>query len=131
MSLPIAVTAGRAAAEKMMADTCTITRSAPAFTDPVTGRQAHNVTTLYSGKCRIKQQSQGDVRTTDAGEADHLMLRLELQLPMSATGFRVTDEVVINTSQLDPDLAGRKFRIRVLDHKTHAVMRRMGIEEVT
>lgn len=122
--------AGRRAAARLMVDTCTITRVTGATTDPDTGVVTDTTTTVYSGACRI-QAAPAASREVQPGEATRLMTRLELQLPMDATGVASDDVVTIDSSALDGDLVGRAFVARGLSHKTHAVMRRLEIEEVT
>lgn len=125
-----AVARGRAAAESLMVDTCTIRRRSAPVTSTVDASVSFTFTTIYSGKCRFQQQG-ADARTEDAGEAYLRLLRLEVQLPMSATGFQALDEVTCDTSVHDPDLPGRVFLVRDLAHKTHATSRRIRVEERT
>lgn len=131
MSRELALARGRELAEAGMVDACTITRQTITGTDPDTGAQTVNTVTVYTGKCEIQQHSPGAVRFTDAGEAHRLMQPVELKLPMSSTGFRPGDIVVIDSSVNDADLVGRRFRIRELARKSWATSRRLGIEEAT
>lgn len=121
---------GRAAAEALMVDTCTIRRKTGETTDPDTGVITPTLTTIYTGKCRIQQQS-GIARPADVGQANVFLSRLELQIPMAVTGVDSDDEAVIDTSVNDPDLVGRVFHVRELAHKTHATARRFQVDEVT
>lgn len=125
-----ALARGRAAAESLMVDTCTIRRRSAPVTSTVDGSVSWTLTTIYSGKCRFQQEA-ADARTEDAGEAYLRLLRVEVQLPMSVTGVAALDEVTCNTSALDPDLPGRVFTVRDLAHKTHATARRIRVEERT
>lgn len=125
-----ALARGRAAAEALMVDMCTIRRKTNPVTSTVDGSVTWTTTTVYSGKCRFQQQSV-DARTEDSGEAFVHLLRLDLQLPISVTGVQVLDEVTCDTSALDPDLPGRVFLVRDLAHKTHATARRVRVEERT
>ena len=113
-----------------MVDTCTVRRRTGTTTDPDTGVTTPTYSTVYAGKCRF-QQRQVSASPAEAGDAQVLMLRMELQLPMSAVGFRVDDEVTADTSVHDPDLPGRVFLVRDLAHKSHATARRLGITEST
>lgn len=122
---------GRAAALAGMVDGCTITRVTSVVTDPDTGVQTPTTATIYSGVCRVQQRTPGGVRPLDAGEAYLLMLRMEVQLPNSATGIAVGDTVTITASVNDADLVDREFRVRELAHKSEATARRIGVEEVT
>ena len=113
-----------------MVDSCTVRRKVGTTTDPDTGVITPTYDVLYAGKCRF-QQRQVSASPAEAGDAQVLMLRMELQLPMSAIGFRVGDEVTGDTSAHDPDLPGRVFLVRDLAHKSHATARRLGIVERT
>lgn len=130
MSAASLLARGRAAAERLMQDTCTIRRVTGSATDPDTGVITPTYATLYSGQCRV-QQSSGQATQQDAGQDYLLMLRLEVQVPMSVTGLRPADEVLLTASLLDPDLVGRTFLIRDLAHGTHKTARRVGVEERT
>lgn len=121
---------GRADAEALMVDTCTIRRKSAPVTSTVDASVSWTYTTIYAGKCRF-QMRDGDARTEDEGEAFVHLLRVEVQLPMAVAGLRVLDEVTCDTSTLDPDLPGRVLLIRDLAHKTHATARRVRTEERT
>jgi len=130
MSREEALTNGRAAAEEGMRDACVITRTTATSTDETTGVQHKVTTTVYSGQCRVQQHVPGGARPTRAGERYQAQLPLELQLPIAAVGIKTRDDVLI-TASLDPDLAGRRFKVRELAHKSEATSRRIGVEEAT
>ncbi|MEU4399777.1 DUF6093 family protein [Micromonospora orduensis] len=130
MSAAAVLVRGRAAAEALMVDACVIRRDAGTTYDPDTGYPTESTSEVYVGKCRVQQQS-ASAGDRDVGEAALLLLRLEVQLPMSVVGVRVDDVVEVTASVHDPDLPGRRFRVRELAHKTHATARRLGVEEVT
>lgn len=130
MSRASVLARGRAAAEAGMVDACTIRRSTGETTDPVSGVVTPTWQQLYAGKCRVQQKSI-QAEDEDAGEARLLMVRLEVQLPMSVTDLEPDDQVLITASESDPDLPGRVFTIADLFHKTHATARRIGVVERT
>jgi hypothetical protein len=113
-----------------MVDACTITRVGTRVTDTTTGEVTEPVSTLYTGQCRV-QQAQAQATEETVGEDHLLLLRLEVQLPMSVTGLEVGDLITITASAHDPDLPGRVFRIHDLAHKTHATARRVQCVEKT
>lgn len=121
---------GRAAAQRNMQDACVIKRRTGEVTDPASGVITPTHSTLYTGICRVQQRSVS-ASQADAGEAYALMLRLEIQLPMSVTGLRAEDEVTITASEHDVDLVNRVFLIRELAHGTHKTARRIGVQERT
>ena len=132
MSAASVLARGRRAAERLMVDTCTIRRVTGETTDPDSGDVTPTYSTLYQGKCRVQQSAQGaSASPQDAGEDYALMLRLEVQVPMSVVGIQTEDEITIDTSAHDPDLPGRVFLARDLAHKTHATARRVGVVERT
>lgn len=119
----------RAFALEGMVDTCTIQRKTGETTD-ADGVITPTYSTLYSGVCRVQQQ-QPYAERHDAGQAYLLLLRLEVQLPMTITGLEPDDILTIVTSVMDADLPGRVFVVRDLAHKTDASSRRIQCQEVT
>jgi hypothetical protein len=130
MSRASVLARGRVAAEAGMVDTCTIRRRTGTSTDRDTGATIPVYATQYTGKCRV-QQATAQAQQAEAGQDHLLLLRLEVQLPMSVTGLEVGDEVTIDTSAHDADLPGRVFTVRDLAHKTHATARRVQVIEKT
>lgn len=131
MSRDALLARAQAAAERGMVDTCTVRRVIGEVTERGTGvvTRTHLDPNPYAGPCRV-QQHQATADRQDAGEDQVLMLRLELQLPISVTGLQVADEVTITASR-DPDLVGRVFLIHDLAHKTDASSRRVQCVERT
>lgn len=131
MTAESATLAGREAAERLMIDACAITAPGEGGFDEDTGREtAGEPIEVYTGKCRIQRRSNVE-RRPEAGERSWTVESVELQLPMAVTGVEVGDTVTVTASVLDPDLAGRVFRVASLGHKTHATARRLHVEEVT
>jgi hypothetical protein len=119
----------QAAAEARRVDTCIIRRLTGEATSTASGVITPTYLTLYAGKCRL-QQAIAQARQHDVGEDYTLLVRFELQLPMSVTGLLVSDEVTVTASR-DADLVNRVFLIRDLFHKTDASARRVGVTERT
>jgi hypothetical protein len=131
MTRTTALARGAVIAEAAMVDACTIRRRTGASTDPVTGVSTPSYTTLYTGKCRIQQRAVQRAEQADVGQDYELLLRLQVQLPLTVTGLKVGDEVVMTAAGRDPDLVSRVFRIRDLAHKTDATSRRVHVLEKT
>jgi hypothetical protein len=133
MSRASVLARGQAAAELGMVDACTIRRrtddNGAAATDPATGQVTEAWTTVYTGKCRL-QQSLAQSAQHEPGEDHQLLVRFELQVPMTVTGVRVGDEITITASR-DADLVGRTLLVKDLMHKTDATARRLGVTERT
>lgn len=124
-----AILAGRAAAEALMIDTCTITRVTSETPDLQTGLITTETMVVYTGPCRIQQKGHLS-RPTTVAEAYLYQSPVELQLPMAVTAVRIRDDVTIDTSVLDPALAGQHYWVKEPAAKTHATSRRFGIESV-
>jgi hypothetical protein len=130
VSAQSATLAGRAAAERIMVDTCTITRVTGTSTDPDTGVITPTLTTIYTGKCRIKGLPVASAGRVDVGEASLVLAGYALQLPIAATGVLVDDQVQVIASVLDPGLPGRRFFVVSPAVGTHLTARRLQIREV-
>lgn len=130
MSLLRVLARGRLAAERTMTDTCVIEEPGA----PTTGTDATvtvNYTTVYAGKCRL-QQHDGVATIAESGEANLLMVRRILMLPVAASeGVRMGHRVTMTDCVADPDALGRTFYVRDEQAKSHATARRLGIEEAT
>lgn len=132
MSRAAVLARGRAAAEAGMVDACQIRRVTGRATDPFSGVETPTYLNpdVYAGKCRV-QQALAQAQQQDVGQDYLLLLRLEVQLPMTVVGLRVGDEITITASVSDPDLPGRVFLVRDLFHKTDATARRVQCTERT
>lgn len=134
--MPIAtlLARGRDAAERLMVDTCTITRPGPVVTNHLTGVVTPAApVTVYTGPCKVQTAGRSATgRRLDAGEVSVVVLRLELHLPVATSvGVQRGDVVAITTAVNDPDLTSRSFLVHDLSHKTHATARRLQMEEAT
>lgn len=132
MSATAALLRGRAKAESLMLDTCTITRVTGSSTNRETGVITPTTTTVYTGICKV-QHSQGVLGGSpkDIAEAGRLTTRLELHLPASVTGVRADDRATITAAALDAELVGRVFVVRSSPHKSFLTARRLEVEELT
>lgn len=130
MSRASVLAAGQAIALASMVDTCVIKRRGADTMDPFSGTSTTPLTTLYTGQCRV-QAARAEAFEHDAGQDFLLLLRLEVQLPVSVTGLEVADEITITAATHDPDLVGRVFRIHDLMHKTEPTARRVQVTERT
>lgn len=130
MSRETVLARGRAAALAGMTDTCTIRRPSGSSVDTFSGVETVTYDTLYTGPCRVKHAN-AMAEAHDVAEDHVLLLRLEIQLPISVTGLQVRDLVTITASSHDADLTGRNFVIRDLMHMTDATARRVQAVERT
>jgi hypothetical protein len=114
---------------QLMVDACTITRQTGETTG-AGGVITPTTSTLYTGKCRVQfKPMQGN--GADVGEAYLLLVRREVQLPMTVTGLLEGDRITITASALDPDLVGKVYVVRDVEAKTHLTSRRVTVLEVT
>jgi hypothetical protein len=119
----------QAFAEAGMVDHCVVDRVNGTSRDDFSGTVTDTYEVVYDGACRV-QQAGGQEEQYEAGQDYVLLQRLEVQVPMSATGFRVGDRVTLTASR-DADLVGRVAYIRDLAHKTDASARRFTVRERT
>ena len=98
-----AVTEGRALAEELMVDSCTIVASAgrPRF-DSVNGVHVPAAETpIYSGPCQVQMTDSLNAEQPQVGERQATLLRTIVKVPVTATGIRVGELVGINLADLD------------------------------
>lgn len=130
MGAESALLRGRAAAEALMVDACSISRGGVSTFNPATGAYDPGAgTTVYSGKCRL-QSGRTQAANPEAGGAVFTVERLELQLPFG-TVFMVGDVAAYTASPLNPALVGNKYRVTGLGEKTHGTSQRLTVEVVS
>jgi hypothetical protein len=131
MSASETVEAGREAAEELMVDAGEL--RGPDVKGPLnqsTGQYPITPGALkYSGKAKL-QTTDTIGNKGDAAERVVMTTRFELHLPMSAPAAAVDDVWTMTSSELDPELVGRRFRVASLVHKSFMTARRLAVEEV-
>lgn len=131
VSAESAVIQGRAAAEALMVDACTITRvtGPPGELDPDTGiRDPAPTATVYSGKCRV-QTYEPQESTPDSGAHAYTVQRYAIHVPVGANA-QVDDDITVTAAVMDPGLVGRRYVVTALLHKTFATANRLAVEEI-
>ena len=118
----------RAAAVSLMLDTCTVQAVTGVTTDPLTGVDVPTYSTLYTGRCRV-QTFQPQESNPEVGGATLTVQRYSVHVPVGAFVPAIGQVVTITAAALDPNLAGRAFRVVALLHKTAATAYRLGVEE--
>lgn len=131
LDIAAALEDGRAAAEERMVDTCTVRRPIGETTHPDTGAVTTAYETLLTDqKCEVQSRGYwGESR--DVGQANLIVLVLEVKFPISVLGLNVEDEITMTAAVHEPDLVGRVFRLKDLSHKSYATARRVLCREVT
>jgi hypothetical protein len=118
---------GRRQAEVLMTSVCVITREG----DPVQnddGSITPTVTTVYSGKCRLKWQLTMRIPQVNAEGQQLALQHPTLSLPMSVTGVRKGDLVTMGADDLDPDMAGLVLRVAGPFASSQVTARRFSCE---
>lgn len=131
MSAADAIQAGREAAEELFVDTGELRGpDVKGALDPVTGQYPVTPGALkYTGPAKV-QTTDTIGNANDAAERVVMRTRFELHLPMSAPAAAVDDVWTHTSSELDPELVGRRFRVASLIHKSFMTARRLAVEEI-
>lgn len=120
----------RADAESLMLDTCTIGILGDPVTDPVTDVVTTPLDPLFTGRAKV-QTWEAQESNPEAGGATMTVQRYAVHIPVGSYAPEVGHVVEITAAALDPHLAGRRYRIVALLHKTMATAYRLGVEEVS
>lgn len=120
----------RADAESLMLDTCIIGTLGAPVTDPVTDVVTTPLETLYTGKAKV-QGLDPQEGNPEAGGATLTVQRYRVDIPVGSYAPKIGHVVEITAASLDPNLAGRRYRVVALLHKTMATAYRLGVEEVS
>ena len=119
---------GRAAAERLMADECRVTKAGGVTIDPDTGQSVPQVTEVYAGKCKVQTSGGVGGDTTDTGVVVNEWL-VRVDFPWATQGL-TPDMVVEITKSGDTNLVGHKFRlVSPQSQKTHATAQRWNVKE--
>jgi hypothetical protein len=112
-----------------MVDTCTITDGATQQVyDPATDAYITPPgATRYTGPCKVTARDNAD-RQVEAGAETVSLWPVVVSVPMSVTTVQVDDVVTVTASQLDPALAGARFRVRQVPTGSLLTARRLGCE---
>lgn len=123
---------GRAAAERLMGDACTVRHRTSSTVDSETGVITPTLAVVYSGPCKI-QQSAPAANPSQVGEAAVFIGQLTLHLPVTGDTAAVApdDLVTITSCLLDASLVGKTFRLRGPAHKSYATARRFLMVETS
>ncbi len=100
MSVEGLVARGRVAHQRLMIDSCTITRVTNGSMNTTTGAYTTTSSSIYSGKCRLRGDNAAGVGVTEsqAGGAEQATVRYALLLPFgSDSSVLVGDRVAIGS----------------------------------
>lgn len=130
MSATTVTQRGRLFALARMLDTGTATRLVSSSTDPETGVVTPTTSTIYTGRCRIRQAVVMD-RPLTSGEAQRYLQHSILSLPTTAPLLLSDDLFTLTASALTPILVGRLWHVRALSGDTNSTASRYELVEVT
>ena len=123
------VHAGRAAAAALMVDSCQITHPGEQVTDRRTGGvYAVPDAVVYTGRCKV-QSYQPFEQTPEAGAHTYTAQRYQVHVPVGSYVPHIGDVVTITAAAMDPNLAGRTYRVVALLHKSLATAYRLAITD--
>lgn len=129
MSATSATLAGRAAANALMVDTCTITADVPLVYDEESDTYVTPAGSLrYSGPCKVKPRDNVD-RVVEAGAQTVSIWPYVVSIPMSVTTVELDDVITVTACPLDPALVDTRLRVRQATTGTYLTARRLGCEE--
>lgn len=136
-----AVRSRRRAADRIMVDSCTITRrrldesgEPVRDMDPVTLELTDVWDEVYAGSCRVQRPGAVMVgREPVVGGVEFNVETVHVQVPIAALGVKTDDRVTITAvgATSDPENLGLVASVRTNQHKTHATKRTLVCEEVT
>lgn len=121
---------GRAAAEALMTDRCTVERPTGEYeTDPETGQDEPVMEQVYTGVCKLNSTpSTGE--HYDSGEHYYLVERPRLHLPHDAP-VQSQDQAIITGTETGNVSVDIPFRLADLNRGTHRTSQRWNVEAVT
>lgn len=129
MSVTTAVKQAQKAAERMMVDTCVISRPSdgPPIRDPETG-ESHPPPPIevYDGRCKVQVSSASSTIIT--GNAPAIVQKLELHIPVSASTPEIGDKVTLTDTPGKPERTGQKFTVAAILDKTFQSAQRLQVE---
>jgi hypothetical protein len=127
MSVDGVLRAGRAAAEQLLRDTCTVTRSSgQPVLDEETGEVTQATTTVYTGACRIKPRS---AREAEWGEREVALHQYVAVLPWDASPEIQHGDTLTVAASDDGWLEGRPLEVIAIGLAGTATARRLLVED--
>lgn len=119
---------GRQAAESLMLDACTITRTGGVVTDPETGDVSNSATEVYAGKCKV-QSRDTQAANPEAGEATFTVVSRQVHIPANAADVRDGDVVTLTASRLNAFTVGKQYRVEGFTPDTFDTAFRLPVKE--
>lgn len=130
MSIRGAANKGRAAAERIMVDTCRIYRLGGTALNTGTGAVTRAETTLYTGKCRVKAETGTSVGDVGAGESAVSRVTPIVSVPITVTDLKAGDRVQITATD-DGHLRNKTLLVRAVQTGSFITAHRLICEVLT
>lgn len=129
MSLDALVGKARALHERLMTDTCTVTRVTASTFNTTTGNYSTSSATLYSGVCRVKGPPAGDAnpQEAEAADAEQIRTRQTVVLPHGEAATVRKGDVVTVTGG---DLTGQTYTVLGVSDSTTMSARSLLVERI-
>jgi hypothetical protein len=122
---------GRAKAETLMVDRCTITRGDGAtVTDPESGVVTEVRTEVYAGKCKVQSRDSATA-SPDAGGHLFTVVSRQVYIPANAVDVKDGDVVTITSSILNAFTVGKKYRVEGFTPDSFDTAARLPVKETT
>lgn len=129
-----ALLSGRRVAEELMVDRCVLIVPGLQVMDPVSLQLvAGPGTVLHDGICQVSGVSGGgpQVGTRQVeGRLQYEQART-VKLPVDVVAVPVGSVLTVTQAATDPELVGRVFTVRAVEHKSFITARRVTVDEVT
>lgn len=133
MSVGSAVARGRALAESLMVDTCTVsTWTGRTAQNETTGAETKVYSVAFTSRCKVQQRAQNQTSEPEVGGRRMAVDEVEIHLPVATTQVLEGQVVTITAvgSLSDSRLVGRKFVVSSPMNKTHATATRLTVKEL-
>ncbi len=110
MSAGGAIARGRRLAERLMVDTCVVQRVIGETTDDETGVVEPVLETVYSGRCKLQNQTQYETGSVAGG---HLSVEQRSLVHFPVGSFQSKHgDLCTFTASVAPGVSGQKFRLQ-------------------
>lgn len=129
MSATSALERGRAAAESLMLDQCTITRPGAPVTDDDTGEVTTPAALVYGGRCKV-QSKDSATSSPEAGGHSFTVVSRQVHIPAGSADVLDGDVITITAATLS-QLIGKVYRVDGFTPDSYDTAFRLPVKEIT
>ena len=119
---------GRARAEALMLDSCTITRPGEVVTDPETGDVTNSTTIVYAGRCKVQSKNSA-TSSPEAGGAVFTVVSRQVHIPVDDNLVIKDGDVVTITAAAQAIRVGKQYRVEGFTPDTFDTAFRLPVKE--